>query len=148
MNEKVMIKIIGGYSVTSPAPLSMTNLNLLWFNPTINLYIFTQNPVTVNTLYQIQITSNNPQPYQMANYMMGNSIEMTFYSGYQPHTDYLVNQTSYSLFGPNQPLVTLDTSVLSDINTAIISGTQVLVKLTVKVDQSYSLLAKHLDDRL
>ena len=38
-NEKVMIKITGGFSASSPAPLSFTGSTLLWFNPMIGLYI-------------------------------------------------------------------------------------------------------------
>jgi hypothetical protein len=42
VDQKAMAKISGGYSATSPAPLSFGSHPTLWYNPMINLYILKQ----------------------------------------------------------------------------------------------------------
>lgn len=69
-NEKVIIRIAGGYSANNPAPLSFTGSTMLWHNPTIGLYIQRLNTVAASSAHQIVISGvNNPHPYQMEEYM-------------------------------------------------------------------------------
>ncbi len=65
-NEKVLIRIAGGYSANNPAPLSFTGSTMLWHNPTIGLYVQRLNSVTAATPHQVVISGViNPHPYQM-----------------------------------------------------------------------------------
>lgn len=64
-DQKSMARIKGGYSATSPSPLSFGSHSLLWYNPELNLYILKQPSVTAGTLYNITMNGLvNPEPYQ------------------------------------------------------------------------------------
>jgi len=56
IDQKAMARVKGGYSATSPTPLSFGSHSLLWFNPELNLYILRQPGATATTLTNITMT--------------------------------------------------------------------------------------------
>lgn len=64
IDQKIMIRIFGGYSATSPAPILFSGT--LWYNPMLNLYILQQSSISSGTQYNFTLSNVfNPQPYQM-----------------------------------------------------------------------------------
>ena len=109
-----MIQIKGGFSATKPAPLTFGGSSVLWHNAMLGLYIRKQSSVTVATPHLVTLSGMiNPFPYQMEEYMSVNNVDIRYYSGYHPHSQYLVIQTPYSYFIPNDPKVAITASGFS-----------------------------------
>ncbi len=69
IDQKSMARINGGYSATSPSPLSFGSHTMLWYNPMINLYILKQPALTAGTVTNITMNGLiNPEPYQKEEY--------------------------------------------------------------------------------
>jgi hypothetical protein len=143
-----MIRIAGGYSANNPAPLSFTGSTMLWHNPMIGLYIQRLSTVAASTIHQIVISGvNNPQPYQMEEYMEGCTVELTYFQGYYPKNRYTMPQPAYPNFLKNMPLVKLGSAYFDDIKTNVKSGTESIIKLNVDILQTYAKLQLHENDR-
>lgn len=147
-NEKVLIRIAGGYSANNPAPLSFTGSTMLWHNPTIGLYVQRLTSVTAATPHQVVISGViNPHPYQMEEYMAGCTVEMTYFQGYYPKNKYTMPQPPYPNFLMNMPLVRLGSAYFDDIKTSVKSDTESIIKLNVEIVQTYARLELHENDR-
>lgn len=55
VDEKAVVRVLGGYSATSANPLSFSSYGLLWYNPMINFYVLTQPPSSPGTPTNISI---------------------------------------------------------------------------------------------
>lgn len=147
-NEKVLIRITGGYSAVNPAPLSFTGSTYLWHNPMANLYIQRLSNVAATTTHQIAVSGvRNPYPYEMEEYMLGNTVALTYFTGYHPHTKYTMSQPAYSGFTKNSPLVRLTTTYFDDVKVNARAYGEVLLKLNVEILQTYANLILHENDR-
>lgn len=76
VDQKVTIRMTGGYSVTSSDPLTFLPHQKLWFNSELNLYILRISPTTEQMgTYRMSIQGLvNPEPYLKELYEKGNTI--------------------------------------------------------------------------
>ena len=49
LSQKMTMTLIGGYAATTPAPLAMIGYTPIWYNPTINYYVYQQQTVAINS---------------------------------------------------------------------------------------------------
>lgn len=135
IDQKTMVFIQGGYSITSPAPISFGSFTQLWCNPELNMYILKQ-PISVNDT-PTNITLNgliNPEAFQMEQYSSVNTISMTFYDKYHPHTNFLFEQPPFSFFVSASSLVGMNSITYSnDIRTQIPSNTPSIVSMKTNI---------------
>lgn len=113
--QKIMIQINGGYATTTGAPLSLFGYSPLWYNTMVNLYIYQQDPIALNTNVTLSFLNLiNPQLYQMASYLTGSTITVNFYDAYQLITCYTFNQPAFNSFVLTSPLIYASTGLYYD----------------------------------
>ncbi len=65
LSQKFVMKIKGGYNVTTPSPLSMIGFTPLWYNLQYGYYVYRQSTVAINSNFSFILKNlTNPQPYQ------------------------------------------------------------------------------------
>ena len=147
VDQKAMGRIHGGYSATSPSPISFGSHTLLWYNPLIDLYVFKQPLATGSSAASISLSGLvNPEPYQKEDYELVNTLQMTYYDDYHPTTQVDYVQPDYTTFQIYSSLVKLSTLFVNDIKVQIPVNTPYLATLTVLTSESISELTRKLTD--
>jgi hypothetical protein len=61
IGDKLVMQLKNGYATTTAAPINLLGYNPLWFNPTIDYYVYKQSPATINSNITLQLTNlTNP----------------------------------------------------------------------------------------
>ena len=96
--DKMVMQLTAGYASTTSAPLTLIGYTPLWFNPSINYYVYKQNPTASGSAVTLQLSNlNNPEVYQKNSYGSG-SVLLNLYDDLKPKSNISYFSPTYSSF--------------------------------------------------
>ncbi len=79
ITDKIVMQLTSGYARTTSAPLTLDGYTPLWFNPSIDYYVYKQKTIASGSPVSLQFSNlTNPEVYQKNSYGSGNVL-LSFY---------------------------------------------------------------------
>ena len=98
LQDKLVMQMSAGYAATTPAPLNMVGYTPLWYNPSINYYVYKQSAIASTSNITLQLTNLiNPQVYQKSSYGTP-ALALRFYGSLQPRGTISYSPPVFSTF--------------------------------------------------